>query len=146
MAAKRLIQNSSSKHGDPKRFWQKWLLLLAMVPLGVGLLLIISAFTGAVVWGTPRKQVIMGGLYIVFSFVASNAIQKQWILAAGWALLGLAAWLGLNQQETVVKIIAAAFLGVSVALLMREFLRRRRRYLDTKGGNLATPITKMGKN
>jgi hypothetical protein len=146
MEAKRSIKNPSSKRGDPKRFWQKWLLLLVMVPLGVGLLLIISAFTGAVVWGTPRKQVIMGGLYILFSFVASNAIQKQWVLAAGWALLGLAAWLGLNQQEPVVKIIAAAFLGVSVALLIREFLRRRRRYLDTKDGNVPTPITKMGKN
>lgn len=132
MAAKRFIQNSSSKHGDPKRFWQKWLLLIAMVPLAVGVLLIISAVTDAVVWGTPRKQVMMGGLYILFSFVASNAIQKQWMLAAGWTLLGLAIWLGLNQQETVVKIIAAAFLGISVALLMREFLRRRRRYLCTE--------------
>ncbi len=146
MAAKRFIQNSSSKHEGPKRFWQKWPLLLAMVPLGVGILLIITAFTDAVVWGTPRKQVVMGGLYILFSFVASNAIQKQWILAAGWTLLGLAAWLGLNQEETVVKIIAAAFLGISVALLMREFLRRRRRYLDTKGGNVPAAITKMGKN
>jgi hypothetical protein len=146
MLAKRFSQNSSSKHEDPKRFWQKLLVLLAMVPLGVGLLLIISAFTGAVVWGTARNQVVMGGLYILFSFVASNAIQKQWILAAGWTLLGLAAWLGLNQQETVVKVIAAAFLGISVALLMREFLRRRRRYLDTKGGSVPTPITKMGKN
>jgi hypothetical protein len=146
MEGKRLIQSSSSTHADPKRFWQKWLLLLAMVPLGVGLLLIISAFTGAVVWGTPRKQVIMGGLYILLSFVASNTIQKQWILAAGWALLGLAAWLGLNQQEAVFKIIAAAFLGISVALLMREFLRRRRRYLDGKDANLRTPITKTGKD
>ena len=132
MAAKRLIQNSSSKHGDPKPFWQKWLLLLVMVPLGVGVLLIICVLTDVLVWDTPRKQVMMGGLYILFSFVASNAIQKQWLLAAGWALLGLAAWLGLSQQETVVKIIAAAFLGMSVAVLMREFLRRRRRYLDTE--------------
>jgi hypothetical protein len=132
MAAKPSIQKPSSKHGHQKRFWEKWLLLLAMVPLAVGVLLIISAFTDAVVWGTPRKQVIMGGLYILFSFVASNAIQKQWNLAAGWTLLGLAIWLGLNHQETVVKIIAAAFLGISVSLLMRELLRRRRRYLDAE--------------
>jgi hypothetical protein len=132
MVAKRFIQSSSSKHGSPKRFWPQALLLLAMVPLGVGLLLIISAFTGALVWDTPRKQVMMGGLYILFSFVASNAIQRQWTLAAGWTLLGLAAWLGLNQQEMAVKIIAAAFFGISVALLTRELLRRRRRYLNTE--------------
>jgi hypothetical protein len=132
MAVKPSIQKPSSKHGHDKRLWQKWLLLLAMVPLAVGVLLIISAFTDAVVWGTSRKQIMMGGLYILFSFVASNAIQRQWNLAVGWALLGLAVWLGLSHQETVVKIIAAAFLGISVSFLMREFLRRRRRYLDAE--------------
>jgi hypothetical protein len=132
MATKPSIQKASSKHGHQKRSWEKWLLLLAMVPLAVGVLLIISAFTDAVVWGTPRKQVLMGVFYILFSFVASNAIQKQWNLAAGWTLLGLALWLGLNRQETVVKIIAAALLGISVSLIMREFLRRRRRYLDAE--------------
>lgn len=131
MAGNPFTHNSSLEHRAPKRSRQRWLLLLAMVPLGVGLLLIINAFTGAVVWDTPRKQVIMGGLYILFSFMASNAIQKQWMLAAGWTLLGLAVWLGLNRQEPLMKIIAAAFLGISVALLVREFLRRRRRYLDT---------------
>jgi uncharacterized membrane protein HdeD (DUF308 family) len=132
MAAKPPIQKASSKHGHQKRSWEKWLLLLAMVPLAVGILLIISAFTDAVVWSTPRTQVLMGVFYILFSFVASNAIQKQWNLAAGWTLLGLAIWLGLNRQETVVKIIAAALLGISVSLIMREFLRRRRRYLDAE--------------
>jgi hypothetical protein len=132
MATKPSIQKATSKHGHQKRSWEKWLLLLAMVPLAVGVLLIISAFTDAVVWGTPRKQVLMGGLYILFSFVASNAIQKQWNLAAGWTLLGLALWLGLNHQEKVVKIIAAAVLGISVSVLMREFLRRRRRYLGAE--------------
>jgi hypothetical protein len=146
MATKSFIQNSSSKQGGPKPFWQQGLLLLAMVPLGVGLLLIISAFTGFLAWGTPRKQVMMGGFYILSSFVASNTIQKQWVLAVGWTLLGLAAWLGLNQQEAVVKFIAAAFFGVSVTLLAREFLRRRRRYLETKGGNVPTPITNPGKD
>jgi hypothetical protein len=132
MAAKRFIQNSSSQRGSSKPSWQKWLLLLAMVPLGVGILLIISAFTDAVVWETPRKQVMMGALYILASFVASNALQKQWMLTASWTLLGVAAWLGLSQQDTAFKILAAAFLGISVALLMREFLRRRRRYLSTE--------------
>jgi hypothetical protein len=132
MAVKHSIQKASPKHGHQKPSWEKWLLLLAMVPFAVGILLIITALTDAVVWGTPRKQVLMGVFYILFSFLASNAIRKQWNLAASWTLLGLAIWLGLNRQETVAKIIAAAFLGISVSLLMREFLRRRRRYLDAE--------------
>jgi sugar (pentulose or hexulose) kinase len=107
-------------------------LLLTLVPLGVGVLLIISAFTGVVVWGAPREQVIMGGFYVLFSFVASNAIQKQWVLTGGWTLLGLGAWLVLNRQETESKIVAAALLGIGVAALSRELLRRRRAYLDTE--------------
>ncbi len=132
MGTKSLIRNPSSKSGGSRRSWHQWLLLLAMVPLGVGLLLIISAFTGVVVWGTPEKQVMMGGLYILSSFIASNAIRKQWFLAAGWTLLGLAVWLGLDHRQAVAKILAAAFFGTSMALLAREFFRRRRRYLNTE--------------
>jgi hypothetical protein len=132
MGAKSLIRSPSSKPGGSKRFWHHWLLILAMVPLGVGLLLIISAFTGVVVWGTLEKQVLMGGLYILFSFAASNAIQRQWTLAAGWTLLGLGAWLGLNHREAEAKIIAAALFGTSIALLAREFFRRRHRYLNAE--------------
>lgn len=103
-----------------------------MVPLAVGLLLITGALTGAVVWGTARKQLVMGGFYALFSFVASNVIQTHWVLAGCWTLLGLAAWLVLNQQQTDAKIMAAGFLAIGVALLSREFLRRRRQYLDTE--------------
>ena len=94
--------------------------------------MIISAFTGVVVWGAPREQVIMGGFYVLFSFIASNAIQKEWVLAGGWTLLGLATWLVMNRQETETRIIAAALLGIGVAALSRELLRRRREYLDRK--------------
>jgi hypothetical protein len=37
-----------------------------------------------------------------------------------------------NQQQTEARIMAAAFLAIAVALLSREFLRRRRHYLDTE--------------
>ena len=103
-----------------------------MMPLGVGLLLVITALAGAVVWGTAQEQVMMGGFYILFSFVAANAIQKQWELVAGWALVGVAIWLMLNRTEMGAKVAAAAFIGVGVALLSREFLRRRRQYLEAK--------------
>jgi hypothetical protein len=111
---------------------KQWLLLLSMVPLAVGVLLILGSLTGAVVWGTAREQLVMGGSYALFSFVASNLIQKHWVLAGCWTLLGFAAWLIMNQQQAAAKIIAAALLAIGVALLSREFLRRRRQYLDTE--------------
>jgi hypothetical protein len=133
MASKRsLSQRSSSKHSTRKQSWQQILLLLALVPLVVGLLLILTALTGAVVWGTSWEQAVIGGFYILFSFVASNALQKQWTLVIGWLLLGVAAWLGINWPEVVARIIAAPLAGLSVALISREFLRRRRQYLDSK--------------
>ncbi len=131
MAAKRSRRRLSSKQ-HRMWSWQRVLLLLVMMPLGVGLLLIVTALAGAVVWGAPREQVMMGGFYILFSFVASNAIQKQWELVAGWTSLGAATWLMLNRPEMWAKVAAAAFMGVGVALLSREFLRRRRQYLDAK--------------
>jgi len=130
MAARSSVQRQSSRSDDRKVLWRRLLLLVTLVPLGVGVLLIISAFTGIVVWGAPREQVIMGGFYVLFSFVASNAVQKEWVLAGAWTLLGLAAWLVLNRPETETKIIAAALLGIGVAALSRELLRRRRDYLD----------------
>jgi hypothetical protein len=132
MAARHSVLRQSTRNDTRKASWRRVLLLLTLVPLGVGLLLIISAFTGIVVWGAPREQVIMGGFYVLFSFVASNVAQKQWVLAGGWTLLGLAAWLVLNRQETETKIIAAALFGIGVASLSRELLRRRRQYLDTE--------------
>jgi hypothetical protein len=132
MAARRSLHRQSSRSDNRKVPWRRLLLLLTLVPLGVGVLLIISAFTGVVVWGAPREQVIMGGFYVLFSFIAANAIQKEWVLAGGWTVLGLAAWLVLNRQETVTRIIAAALLGMGVAALSRELLRRRREYLDRK--------------
>ena len=132
MAARPSVQRQLSRSDNRKVPWRRLLLLVTLVPLGVGVLLIISAFTGVVVWGAPREQVIMGGFYVLFSFIASNAIQKEWVLAGGWTLLGLATWLVLNRQETETRIIAAALLGIGVAALSRELLRRRREYLDRK--------------
>jgi multisubunit Na+/H+ antiporter MnhE subunit len=132
MAVERFIRPSSSRRRAQKLSWQQRLVLLSMVPLAVGVLLIIGALTGAVVWGTARKQLVMGGFYALFSFVASNLIQKRWVLAGCWTLLGLAVWLVVNQQQTEARIMAAAFLAIAVALLSREFLRRRRHYLDTE--------------
>jgi hypothetical protein len=114
-----------------------------MVPLFIGLLLILTALTGAVVWGTPQEQAVIGGFYILLSFVASNALQKQWLLVIGWLLLGVAAWVGVNRPEVAAKVVAAVLAGLGVALVSREFLRRRQQYLDKKPGE-KSPIGKAG--
>lgn len=132
MAAKRFIRAASSRARVRNLSGQQWLVLLSMVPLAVGLLLIIGALTGAVVWGTAREQFVMGASYGLFSFVASNLLQKQWVLAGCWTLMGFAVWLILDQEQAAAKIIAAALLAFAVALLSRELLRRRRQYLDTQ--------------
>lgn len=132
MAVKRFIRPASSRKRAQNLLGKQWLVLLSMVPLAVGLLLIIGALTGAVVWGTAGEQFAMGGFYALFSFVASNLLQKQWVLAGYWTLLGFAVWLILNQEQAEAKIIAAALLAIAVALLSRQLLRRRRQYLDTQ--------------
>ena len=101
-----------------------------MVPAAVGLLLIIAAVCGAVVWDSTQQQVMMGFFYILFSFVVSNAIQKQWKLVAGWAVLGSAVWLAVNQSAMEAKLASAALIALGIGLLSSEFLRRRQQYLD----------------
>jgi len=127
MAKRSSTRRSSSQRRTRKPTWQQWLLALMLVPLGVGLLLILGALTNVIVWGSRQKQGVMGGFYVLFSFVASNAIQKQWVLSAGWTLLGAAAWLALNRPEVWARVAAATLVGIGVGLITREFFRRWRR-------------------
>lgn len=135
MAIKRsFTQRSLPNHSTQKQLWYQTLLLLALVPLLVGILLILTALTGVVVWYTPWEQVVIGGLYIVVSFVFSNLLQKHWKLAVGWLLLGAAVWLGMSWPAVEVKVAAAALAGLSIAVLSREFLRKRQQYLANRNG------------
>ncbi|MCG3211310.1 MAG: hypothetical protein FOGNACKC_04953 [Anaerolineae bacterium] len=128
-----LSRRSLSNHSTQKQLWYQIFLVLALVPLLVGILLILTALTGALVRPTAWEQAIIGSLYILTSFVLSNVLQKQWKLMLGWLLLGAAIWLGLNWAETGVRILAAAMAGGGIALIFREFLRRRQQYLAEHG-------------
>jgi hypothetical protein len=139
MVTKRSVRHSSSKHGVRKSSWQRVLLLLTVVPLGVGILLIITTLAGFIVWDTPGEQIIMGAFYILFSFAASNAVQKEWKLATGWTLLGIAGWAALNRPEIEAKAIAALLMGIGMALLSQEFLQRRRQALESGTGKMSHP-------
>lgn len=128
-----LSRRSLPNHSAEKQLWYQIFLVLALVPLLVGILLILTALTGALVRPTAWEQAIIGSLYILASFVLSNVLQKQWKLMLGWLLLGAAIWLGLNWAETGVRILAAAMAGGGIALIFREFLRRRQQYLAEHG-------------
>jgi MFS family permease len=119
-------RRSSTQRRSQKPAWQQWLLALTLVPLGVGLVLLVGAVANVIVWGSRRDQIVMAGFYILFSFVASNAVQKQWMLTAGWTLLGVAAWLLLNSSAAGIRVVAAALAGIAVGLISREFLWRAR--------------------
>jgi hypothetical protein len=119
-------RRSSTQRRSRKPAWRPWLLALTLVPLGVGLVLLVGALVNVIVWGSRQDQMVMAGFYILFSFVASNAVQKQWMLTAGWMLLGAAAWLALNSSVAGLKVVAAALAGIAVGVISREFLRRAR--------------------
>jgi len=129
-----LSRRSPSNYSAQKQIWHQILSVLALVPLLVGSLLILTALTGFLVWPTAWEQVIIGGLYVLVSFALSNALQKQWRLTLGWLLLVGAIWLGLIWPVLEVRIGVAALVGLAIALLSREFLRRRHQYLAEHSG------------
>lgn len=132
MASRSTNRRLSSKRAASKYPLRQMLQALALVPLVLGVLLILTALVGAIVWRSSQEQAVMGGLYILFSFAASNALQKQWSLVLGWVLLGAAIWLAVYLPTLGARFAAAALAGLGVAIISRQFLRRRRQYLDSK--------------
>ena len=135
-SSKRSYGKARSAQGrSQKASWQKWLLALTLVPLVGGVVLIIGALSDIIVWSSRADQIAMGCFYILFSFVASNAVQKQWNLAGGWTLIGIAAWVVLNSSDVLLRVVAAALAGIGMALVSREFLKRAgRRPAKSKKG------------
>ena len=78
-------RRSTASHTSHKQTRHEILQILAIVPLVVGGLLLLTAFTGLIVWDTAESQVVMGCLYILISFGASNAIQKKVVTYVGVA-------------------------------------------------------------
>ncbi len=131
MASKRSknIKRASNKDQisppeGPQEVWKKWLLVFTMAPLVLGLLLIASTLLDIVVWDSLELQAVVGVMCVLVSFVASNALQKQWPLAGGWLLLGVAIWLWLSGRGTWVRGLAYVIGGLGLFLLSREFMQR----------------------
>ena len=104
--------------------WRRFLLLATLTPLAAGLLLIFGAVFDMIIWVSVPAQALLGGLFMLGSFVLFNVLQNQWLLALGWLLLGLALWLGLTWWETWLRGIAYLLGGVGIILLAKAFIER----------------------
>ncbi len=117
-------KDQSSPQEAPQAGWRKWLLVFTTAPLALGLLFIAVTLLDIVVWGSLELQAVVGIFCVLASFVASNALQKQWSLAGGWLLLGVAIWLWLNWGGAWVRGLSYGVGGLGLFLLSREFMQR----------------------
>jgi hypothetical protein len=127
-----ILPSTGARGAGQRTSWAQSLGLLVLVPLVVGGLLVLTALNDVVIWNNRGEQVRVGCYYILLSFVLANALQRQWKLVCGWILVAGAIWVPTQWMSTWPRVIAAALGGAGVALLVREFLVRRRRYLEEK--------------
>ena len=98
--------------------WIKLALALTLVPLVAGVVFIILWAIDIYLWEDSLAQALIGVLFILFSFAANNALQRRWVLASGWGLLGLADLLLLTTLDLRLQIpaIIAGFAGAGLIL------------------------------
>jgi hypothetical protein len=103
------------------------LLTLTLVPLVVGILLIGAWVLDINIFKDVQSQVTVGILFFLFSFAASNALQKRWRLTIGWSLLMCADLVILAWRELLAQIVAIPLGGVGLILLVIEFYNQYRK-------------------
>ena len=96
-------------------------LALTLVPLVIGLILVGAWVLDLEILGTPQSQVTVGIFFFLISFVASNALQKRWRLAAGWGLLAVADMVTLAWLNLAAQVIALSVGLIGVVMLGIEF-------------------------
>lgn len=103
------------------------LLTLTLVPLVIGILLIGAWGLDLYIFDDPQSQPLVGLLFMLFSFSASNALQKKRNLAIGWILLFVAdlillLWVDLWAQiiAIICGVVGAGFLLVAFSHRWRE--------------------------
>jgi hypothetical protein len=74
----------------------------------------------------PLDQALIGILFILFGFAASNALQKKWRLATSWTLLAVGDFLLLVWVNLIVQVIAIILVITGLAILLYEFYLRYR--------------------
>lgn len=124
--AKKSIKRSRKASKEDRPGWSKLLLMLTLVPMVMGVLLILAWALEFNMLGNPDDQIVVGFLFILFSFAASNAVQRNWRLAGGWALLAVADLLVLSWLEVWVQILSMLAGAAGLALIVIEFVQRYR--------------------
>lgn len=115
------------KHPVPRRpqgSWTRLLLALTIVPMVLGFLLIGAWALDLYVFDEPQSQTLVGILFILFSFAASNALQKKRDLAIGWSLLTVADLVLLLWVELWAQILALIAGVVGLGFVLVVFYRR----------------------
>lgn len=115
------------RHPVPKRqkgSWTRLLLALTMVPMVLGLLLIGAWALDFNIFNNPQSQTLVGILFILFSFAASNGLQKKRDLAIGWSLLTVADLVLLIWVELWAQILALIAGVVGLGFVLVVFYRR----------------------
>jgi hypothetical protein len=107
-------------------------LALTLVPLVIGLILIGAWVLDLEILDTPQSQVTVGIFFFLVSFVASNALQKRWRLAAGWGALAVADLVTLAWLNLAAQVLALSVGLIGVILLGIEFYNQ---YQQNKVGN-----------
>lgn len=121
---KKFRNSSSPANGTGPTIWKRLLLLLPLTPLAAGLLLIFGSVADMIVWISPPDQALLGGMFVLGSFAAFNAVQQQWDLATGWLLLAVGIWLGLARSALLFQLLGLALVMAGLYFLAREFFRR----------------------
>jgi tellurite resistance protein TehA-like permease len=90
----------------------------------LGVLLIGAWALDMEIFEDPQSQTLVGILFILFSFAASNGLQKKRDLAIGWSLLTVADLILLFWVELWAQILALISGVVGLGFLLVVFYRR----------------------
>jgi hypothetical protein len=115
---------ASAQTQGPAGRWRQIGLVLTMLPMLAGIVLFVAAWADWVFLGSQMGQTMTGALLALLGFAASNALQGRWLLAGGWAGLGIAVALLVGVQQSWAQMFGGLLGGVGVVLLLVEFARR----------------------
>lgn len=124
MAKRAVVKSKPAPHKPAKLSWGSFGLTLTLVPLVIGGLLILAWALDLNLFDQPQTQIYVGVLLILAGFATSNALQKKWISAAGWLLLGVADFILLAWMNLYTQILGILIGAIGVILLAYEFYLR----------------------
>lgn len=125
MAAKSVKKNRKrTKRASKSKNSNNILLSLTLVPMVIGGLLIGAWAIDIYIFDAPETQTLTGMLFILFSFAASNILQKKKNLAIGWSLLTVADVVLLLWVELWAQIVAIIAGVVGAGFILYVFYLR----------------------